>query len=547
MGNELANTGSMALERLNNAGMEVDRVIERCLPISCGKTKNFCQSMMIAKGVHDLKQIMLSTPEIKQVVMSMINNRLGFLTDRTPAVLWRNQQNGKGPTKPYSYEELVDPLAEGLLKGYRITSNEINIISGQFYAAKSGNYRLVVEQPGLSNFIYNNEPVQLSGNGQMARVKCWASWLLNGKRMSIGVEDGDALVLQIRVNAGMGEDGVIGKAHSKLFKRVLERITGQVSPEATDLGGEEIPDAEIAGESEASTDDAAVALKNKDTSLYSHPKGCNRAGAKDQGTANVDQLWESLRASVAEAGVNSPESWANIEAYIQHNVETTKKPVFEVLMAAVNTDPVDLMLTVTDWHSRTQQQADTQEREPAGASRYYGSNSRPPENTRLDGLPQWNDNHPLWPDKWGKMRTGDGVKTGLAAYVHQNESAIASMPEDIQRELVGRFGKLYKNMRFPFQLPWMASGAEAVGQEEPPVDPRPQDTEPCLGAEDMCRLRTMRIDLVAMKQDNPPIFKMAVDNLAHQGIIKSKIPAQMDANECEKVTAEIDNLKNNKF
>ena len=43
------------------------------------------------------------------------------------------------------------------------------------------------------------------------------------------------MILKIRVNRGMGEDAVIGKAQSKLFARVLERIQGEILPESTDV------------------------------------------------------------------------------------------------------------------------------------------------------------------------------------------------------------------------------------------------------------------------------------------------------------------------
>ena len=147
-----------ALAKLNETGQQITTIINDCLPVTAGNAADFTQSLAIAQGVHDLKMIFLQSPEIRQVVMSMANNRLGFVTDRTPAIVARNQRNGKYPNRPYNYEELVDPIIEGLLKGYRISNNEINIIAGQFYAAKNGNYRRILEHPGLTNFAYNNDP-----------------------------------------------------------------------------------------------------------------------------------------------------------------------------------------------------------------------------------------------------------------------------------------------------------------------------------------------------------------------------------------------------
>jgi hypothetical protein len=224
-----------ALAKLNETGQQITTIIKDCLPVTAGNAADFTQSLAIAQGVHDLKMIFLQSPEIRQVVMSMANNRLGFVTDRTPAIVARNQRNGKYPNRPYNYEELVDPIIEGLLKGYRISNNEINIIAGQFYAAKNGNYRRILEHPGLTNFAYNNDPAVFSSDFKTARVKVWAVWKVGEDAFSVGVRPDDQLVLQIRVNAGMGDDAVLGKAHAKLFKRVLERLTGLSVPESTDV------------------------------------------------------------------------------------------------------------------------------------------------------------------------------------------------------------------------------------------------------------------------------------------------------------------------
>jgi hypothetical protein len=110
----------------------------------------------------------------------------------------------------------------------------------------------------MADFAYNNAPVELKDGGRTARIKCWASWRLSGESMSIGIKPDDELVLQIRVNAFMGEDGVIGKAHSKLFKRIFERISGHIAPESTDV--DVVDDAEV-----VDTDDSA---QDADMSMY---------------------------------------------------------------------------------------------------------------------------------------------------------------------------------------------------------------------------------------------------------------------------------------
>jgi hypothetical protein len=226
-----------ALAVLNETADKIDAIIAETLPVSTKSGLDFRESIIVAKGVSELRKVFLESPQIKHVINSMANTRLGFMTDRDPKL--KNWKTGANNT-PYPYEDLVDPIIEGLLKGYRITNYEICIIAGNFYAAKNGNYRRIVEYPGVSRFAYNNAPTQLLKDGVSAHVKCWATWMVGKDLCSIGVRPDDELILQIKVNKAMGEDAIVGKAHAKLFKRVLERITGQVQPETTDVVPDEV-------------------------------------------------------------------------------------------------------------------------------------------------------------------------------------------------------------------------------------------------------------------------------------------------------------------
>ncbi|WP_419663194.1 hypothetical protein [Desulfosarcina variabilis] len=266
---------------------------------------------------------------------------------------------------------------------------------------------------------------------------------------------------------------------------------------------------------------------------------------KSNGTApplvdgmNEDQLWELLKENVASAGVKTPESFSKIEAFIHRNVQLTKKPIAEALRVAINTKPTDLMLKVTDWYARIQE-TNGQQSQLTDASRYSGANSRPPEDTRLDGLPQWNEKHPFWPDKWNKMRTGDGVKTGLAAYVHQYEKAIWSMPEDQQRELVAKFERIYKDMRFPFQLDWMGNGESDDKSDNPGADLEGQSgNNQTIDVE----LRAARSDLIAKKSQDEKLFSIATKNLFQKNAISTTFPYSMNLDECQAVVDEMNEL-----
>ena len=72
----------------------------------------------------------------------------------------------------------------------------------------------------------------------------------------------------------MGEDAVIGKAHSKLFKRVLERISGQVMPESTEIGPGDYMDADVVsgGVDEKNPNLPNIKTQERSLSLYEDAK-----------------------------------------------------------------------------------------------------------------------------------------------------------------------------------------------------------------------------------------------------------------------------------
>jgi hypothetical protein len=174
-------------------------------------------------------QEVFSNQAIEKTIMNLSGTRLGFMMD-----------------KQYPYNVVKNVAIEALLRGFRITGNEFNIIMGQFYAAKEGKFRLINEYPGLTDFQFTNTPPQVEGD--KAKVQLWASWRLNGKEYKLGYdEDGkiDKFVAVVIVNKAMGNDAIIGKAQSKLFTRVMMRLSSECLPDA-DI--DNIPEAETVTE-----------------------------------------------------------------------------------------------------------------------------------------------------------------------------------------------------------------------------------------------------------------------------------------------------------
>jgi hypothetical protein len=175
--------------------------------------------LQVAQAMVDLRALM--TPEVMVPIMALQNTDIGFRTD-----------------KLYPVEVVRDVVIEAKLRGFHTIGNEFNIISGRFYAAQKGFRRKLIDGktfPGLNNFRDIYEVPRLIGADKGALVKCKASWTLNGKPDSVEFD------FPVKLNAGMGSDGALGKAERKLCKRVHDLISGISTPDGdvdeSDLAG----------------------------------------------------------------------------------------------------------------------------------------------------------------------------------------------------------------------------------------------------------------------------------------------------------------------
>ncbi len=259
-----------AVATIDQATKEIDTVVEECLPITSQQTQSFGQALVLAKGVKTLRNLFL-TPEIKETVESMANTPLGFMTDRSPAAI---ESSKRTDLQPYTYDEIKECCIEAMLKGYRITNNEFNIIASRFYPAKDGKYRKIIEDERVSNFKFTHTPPLFCVEDrieygkpkqiQIAKVQCYASWHQDGGEVKLGYGE-DKLVFKIKVNAFMGDDGVVGKALSKLFSRVLMRLEGRM-----------VPDSDI---DDSQTVDVSPGKETEDTTLGEKLSRANTNGA----------------------------------------------------------------------------------------------------------------------------------------------------------------------------------------------------------------------------------------------------------------------------
>ncbi|HZV33175.1 MAG TPA: hypothetical protein VFB72_01260, partial [Verrucomicrobiae bacterium] len=183
---------------------------------------DFEKELVVATAVVDMRALL--TPEIMAPVMALMNTDLGFRTDRDPK---QNDKAGR-PLVPYSMDVVRDVFIESRLRGFHAVGNEFNIIAGRFYGCKNGFERKVRELTKGTCEVSIDVPQMMGGT---AKVKCRATWAINGQKGDIGVRPEDPCEFLVRINEFMGPDGAIGKAQRKLYQRIYSRLTGKSVPD----------------------------------------------------------------------------------------------------------------------------------------------------------------------------------------------------------------------------------------------------------------------------------------------------------------------------
>ena len=184
----------------------------------------FAASFTLAAGVKMMESLI--TDEMMQDVMALQGKPLGFKTDKD-----RDKMGNPGPGYPVAVVRTV--FIEATVRGFRPVNNEFNIIAGRFYGCKTGFERMVKTFPGLADFQESFAvPERAGGKALVAYV---GSWTLDGqpgrldrkvKQLQGGGAFDDRFV--IRVNEGMGDDAILGKAKRKAYAAIYDLLTGSV-------------------------------------------------------------------------------------------------------------------------------------------------------------------------------------------------------------------------------------------------------------------------------------------------------------------------------
>lgn len=203
------------IEAIQKVSENIESAIKECGVQAIANLPTFMQAIRIAQGIQALRSA-LSDDFMRQAIMPLQNTKLGFLTDN---------QGG------YAINVVRDVSIEAMMRGFRVVGNEFNIIAGGFYGAKAGFSRKVAEFPGLTDLVLEpGVPHMIQDKG--ALVSFSASWKLNGKAQRIDCQlrkDGENVIdtrIPVRVNNGMGPDGILGKAERKLLARIYARLVG---------------------------------------------------------------------------------------------------------------------------------------------------------------------------------------------------------------------------------------------------------------------------------------------------------------------------------
>ena len=196
---------------------------EKSDPAAAGQFK----IMALRAKTMSLINTVMDDEFIANVARFCQNSRLGFLTDR-PDV--GNGLAKDGKPAGYPPHVLRTCLMEAAIAGLLINGNEFNIIGGNMYTAINGFRGLFRRDTRFSDLKIDLGTPSYENSGATDRygepivraiVKASATWSFRGKPDSM-----TGVVIPIRVNKGMGDDAILGKAERKLLSRVYNQVVG---------------------------------------------------------------------------------------------------------------------------------------------------------------------------------------------------------------------------------------------------------------------------------------------------------------------------------
>lgn len=200
MSNEILNLKNPAPLR------EIDQLAKEYQSATVDCQAQFELMAITANAVSELKKRL--PDEMVQQLKKLENTKLGFRTDKEQG---------------YDSSTIRDCMIEAVLRGVKPIGNEFNIIAGNFYLTKEGFTGLMNREQRLTELKLNLGVPKFENN--RAVVGYTTSWKWDGQSDSMEGE------VPIKLNKGMGDDAVLGKAERKVRARIWAQATGNAQPE----------------------------------------------------------------------------------------------------------------------------------------------------------------------------------------------------------------------------------------------------------------------------------------------------------------------------
>lgn len=199
--------GGLRLIDEASAGIEaLDAIVaygRSAMELANGMRKSLMRSNYIARMRSAL------TPEVMGAVMYLQGSELGFLTDK-------DKEGG------YPANVVRDCVISAAAKGLAPVENQFNIIGGRMYVTTNGCLQILADLG-----VRHSETAAIPQLGaDRAKTKVLVEWEEDGQRQSKELE------FEVRLNKGMGVDGVNGKAIRKARMWLVNRISGMTLADA---------------------------------------------------------------------------------------------------------------------------------------------------------------------------------------------------------------------------------------------------------------------------------------------------------------------------
>lgn len=184
---------------------------------------NFERTFALGAAMADLRDAL--DERVMTSIMKLQNTKLGFRTDME---------------RGYPLHVVRDAVIEATVWGLQCVGNQFNIISGGFYATKEGYTYLLRNMPGLEDmrFVYHPAVISESSTSgtrkdgtQYQKIEREGKTLVDVSWVYMGQAESEQLEFCIRVNAGMSQDAIMGKAERKAKKWLFERLTDRQLPD----------------------------------------------------------------------------------------------------------------------------------------------------------------------------------------------------------------------------------------------------------------------------------------------------------------------------